>query len=157
HVDAIASQGRTIMQAAALGTFTESASAQRHICLVTETYPPEINGVSLTLAHLTKGLLALGHQVSMVRPRQRSIDSTDRKHDCDTTLVRGLPLPGYPGLQFGLPAGGLLRRSWTDRRPDVVYVATEGPLGFAAVRTARRLGIPAFSGFHTNYHVYSRH
>ena len=144
------------MHAAARSTFSEAASNQRHICLVTETYPPEINGVSLTLAHLVKGLLALGHAVSVVRPRQR-IDSTDRNHDCDTTLVRGLPLPGYPGLQFGLPAGALLRRSWTNRRPDVVYVATEGPLGFAAVSTARRLAIPAFSGFHTNYHVYSRH
>ena len=145
------------MQAAALSAFTETASTQRHICLVTETYPPEINGVSLTLAHLVKGLLELGHAVSMVRPRQRRIDYTDRDHDCETILVRGLPLPGYHGLQFGLPARGLLRRSWTHRRPDVVYVATEGPLGLAAVRTARRLAIPAFSGFHTNYHIYSRH
>jgi glycosyltransferase involved in cell wall biosynthesis len=39
----------------------------------------------------------------------------------------------------------------------VVYVATEGPLGWSAVRTAQRLGIPAFSGFHTNFHSYSKH
>jgi glycosyltransferase involved in cell wall biosynthesis len=60
-------------------------------------------------------------------------------------------------LQFGLPAGGLLRRSWTQHRPDVVYVATEGPLGWSAVRIARRLGIPVFSGFHTNFHSYSKY
>jgi glycosyltransferase involved in cell wall biosynthesis len=156
-LDAIAGRGRTIMHAAARSRLPPSASNHRRICLVTETYPPEINGVSLTLAHLVKGLLALGHAVSLVRPLQRSIDYTDRNHDCETTLVRGLPLPGYHGLQFGLPAGGLLRRSWTQRRPDVVYVATEGPLGWTAVRTARCLAIPAFSGFHTNYHIYSRH
>jgi glycosyltransferase involved in cell wall biosynthesis len=39
----------------------------------------------------------------------------------------------------------------------VVYVATEGLLGWSAVRTAERLGIPVFSGFHTNFHSYSRH
>jgi glycosyltransferase involved in cell wall biosynthesis len=39
----------------------------------------------------------------------------------------------------------------------VVYVATEGPLGWSAARTARRLGIPVFSGFHTNFHNYSRY
>jgi glycosyltransferase involved in cell wall biosynthesis len=71
--------------------------------------------------------------------------------------VRGLPLPGYKGLQFGLPAGRLLRSCWTRHRPDVVYVATEGPLGWSAICNTRRLSIPAFSGFHTNYHVYSQH
>ena len=42
----------------------------RRICLVTETYPPEINGVALTLARLAGGLRARGHAVSLVRPRQ---------------------------------------------------------------------------------------
>jgi glycosyltransferase involved in cell wall biosynthesis len=39
----------------------------------------------------------------------------------------------------------------------VVYVATQGPLGWSAVHTARRLRIPAFSGFHTNFHSYSKY
>jgi glycosyltransferase involved in cell wall biosynthesis len=68
-----------------------------------------------------------------------------------------MPVPGYPGLRFGLPAGSLLRRLWAERRPDAVYVATEGPLGYSAVSSAKALGIPAFSGFHTNFHAYSQH
>jgi glycosyltransferase involved in cell wall biosynthesis len=68
-----------------------------------------------------------------------------------------LPLPGYEGLQFGLPAGRLLNAQWTMHRPDIVYIATEGPLGWSAMRVAERLGIAALSGFHTNYHFYSRH
>jgi glycosyltransferase involved in cell wall biosynthesis len=131
-------------------------AAYRHICFVTETYPPEINGVALTLARLVKGLATRGRNVSVVRPYQHGFDSI-AKSDAAVTLVRGLPLPGYTGLQCGMPAGGLLKRLWTKRRPDVVYVATEGPLGWSAVRTARHLGIPALSGFHTNYHSYSRH
>jgi len=45
------------------------ASNPQHICVVTETYTPEINGVALTLAHLVKGLLARGHTVSVVHPK----------------------------------------------------------------------------------------
>jgi glycosyltransferase involved in cell wall biosynthesis len=133
------------------------ASGRRHICVVTETYPPEVNGVALTLGHLVRGLLGKGHAVSMVRPRQKRIDRADCQEESSATLVRGLPLPGYRGLQFGLPAGRLLRRSWLENPPDVVYVATEGPLGWSAIRCARRLSIPTLSGFHTNYHRYSQH
>jgi glycosyltransferase involved in cell wall biosynthesis len=109
----------------------------------------------MTLARLTKGLIARGHVVSMIRPYQQGFDSVTT--GSSVTLVRGLPLPGYHGLQFGLPAGGLLKRLWSKQRPDVIYVATEGPLGWSAVRTARNLSIAALSGFHTNYHSYSRH
>ena len=73
------------------------------------------------------------------------------------TLVPGVALPGYPQVRSGLPAARLLRRCWSLARPDVVYVATEGPLGWSAVRIARELGIPVVSGFHTNFHVYARH
>jgi glycosyltransferase involved in cell wall biosynthesis len=138
-------------------TLGAAVSTRRHVCIVTETYPPEINGVSLTLSHLVKGLLALGHCVSLVRPRQRLSDIPGRGYDYMPILVRGLPLPKYKGLQFGLPAGRLLRESWRRSRPDAIYVATEGPLGWSAIRNAAHLGIPAFSGFHTNYHTYSRH
>ena len=130
---------------------------QRHICVVTETYPPEINGVALTLAHLVEGLLAQGHMVSVVRPHQKTAERRSGSHHFKVTLVPGLPLPGYKGLHVGLPVGRVLRGSWTQHRPDVVYVATEGPLGWSAVRTAQRLGIPVCSGFHTNFHSYSRH
>jgi len=130
-------------------------SRSLRICFVTETYPPEINGVALTLARLIGGLTARGHAISLVRPYQRGSDVSRVDHN--VTLVRGLPLPGYPGLQFGLPAGRLFHRLWSRSRPDAVYVATEGPLGWSAVRTARKLGIAAVSGFHTNYHSYSHH
>jgi glycosyltransferase involved in cell wall biosynthesis len=58
---------------------------------------------------------------------------------------------------MGLPAGRRLRRLWTAERPDLVHVATEGPLGYTAVRAARSLGIPVTSSFHTNFHAYTRH
>ncbi len=132
-------------------------AGSRRLCVVTETYPPEINGVALTLAHLVKGLRARGHAVQVVRPRQAMADCFHSNYDSEVTLVRGVPLPRYKGLQFGLPAGGLLLRCWSQRRPDAVYVATEGPLGWSAVRAAQRLGLPVFSGFHSNYHSYAKY
>jgi len=145
------------MDASVLNRSHESESNRRHICIVTETYPPEINGVALTLAHLVNGLLRLGHSVSLIRPRQLESGTFEGSDKYKAILVRGLPLPGYKGLQFGLPAGRLLRNVWMRHRPDVVYIATEGPLGWSAVCAARRLRIQAFSGFHTNYHIYSKH
>lgn len=128
-----------------------------HLCVVTETYPPEVNGVALTLARLLDGLRARGYAVSLVRPRQHRGERSDTAAGFPVTLVASLPLPGYPGLRFGLPAFRRLRRNWTRRRPDGVYVATQGPLGVSAVGAARLLGVPVFSGFHTNFHSYSRH
>jgi glycosyltransferase involved in cell wall biosynthesis len=134
-----------------------NASDQRHICIVTETYPPEVNGVALTLAHLVEGLRTQGHAVSVVRPRRQPSDGPSYSCHPKVILVPGLPIPGYKGLHIGLPAPGLLQDCWTQHRPDVVYVATEGPLGWSAVHTAQRLKIPVFSGFHTNFHSYAKH
>ena len=120
--------------------------------IVTETYPPEVNGVALTVHGLEHGLRARGHEVSVVRPRQDG----DADPDAGTLLVRGAGLPRYPGLKFGLPATRKLVQRWSDNPPDAIYVATEGPLGWSAVRAARRLGIPAATGFHTRFDEYMR-
>jgi len=120
--------------------------------IVSETYPPEINGVALTVQGLERGLRARGHEVHLVRPRQATHDVA-AAHEI---LVRGAPLPRYPGLRLGLPATSRLLAAWKQDRPDAVYVATEGPLGWSALRAARRLGIPAASGFHTRFDQYMR-
>ena len=127
-----------------------------HVAVITETFPPEVNGVAMTLGRMVEGLLAAGHRVSLTRPRQRE-EAADPPGGIPTSLVSGLPMPGYPGLRFGLPARGLLRRRWSTDRPDVVQVVTEGPLGTSAVRAARDLRIPVVTEFHTNFHAYSRH
>ncbi|WP_439886092.1 glycosyltransferase family 4 protein [Pseudomonas sp. MBLB4123] len=108
-----------------------------------------------TLGRLTEGLRARGHRLQLVRPRQAS--DQDRKSDAQLLLTRGWPLPGYPGLQWGQSALRKLLHHWRQRRPDVLYIATEGPLGLSALRAARRLRIPVVSGFHTNFQQYSGH
>ncbi len=128
-----------------------------HIALVTETWRPEINGVAMTLGRMADGLLALGHRITLVRPRQHGEDKGQNAPGLREVIVGGCPLPGYRGLRFGLPARNRLLKEWREDRPDIVQVATEGPLGGSAIAAARRLDIPAISEFHTNFHAYSRH
>lgn len=125
------------------------------VAVVTETFPPEVNGVAKTIGRMVVGLRDLGHQVTVIRPRQAGeavLDDIDGK----TFLVEGASIPGYADLRFGFPALGRLRRQWAVQRPDVIQLVTEGPLGWAALRVARQMGIPVISEFHTNFDAYSR-
>lgn len=135
-------------------------AAQRslRVAVVTETYPPEVNGVALTLARIVEGLHARNHDVQLIRPRQDSADgpagTAGRFHE---VLMRGLPIPCYPNLRMGVPSKRALVKLWSTRRPDVVHIATEGPLGWSALQAAGHLKLPVSSDFRTNFHAYSRH
>ncbi|MEM1223926.1 MAG: glycosyltransferase family 1 protein [Verrucomicrobiota bacterium] len=126
-----------------------------NLCIVTETFPPEVNGVAMTLSRICTGMRAQGHGVTIVRPRQSS-EAQNASYD-EETIVSGLPLPGYDGLRFGLPCRRKLRELWETKKPDIIYAATEGPLGQSAIRAAEDLNIPITSGFHTNFHEYMKH
>src|SRR5690348_12761641 len=133
-----------------------SQSGQRplRVAVVTETFPPEVNGVARTVGLMVDALRRRGHQVQVVRPRQNADPPAPRPGE---RLVRGFTLPRYEHLQIGLASAGALAREWRTWTPDVVHVVTEGPLGWAATSAARRLGLPVTSDFHTNFHTYSRH
>lgn len=140
----------------------QAAQRQQHITIVSETFPPEINGVANTLKHLCQGLMQRGHRVSVIRPRQRNerkgtVAGAGQALFSHEHIVSGLPLPGYADLRFGLARRGTLRKLWQQDRPDAIYVATQGPLGVAAVSAALSLGLTVSSGFHTNFHSYSRY
>jgi hypothetical protein len=80
------------------------AVRRRHIGVVTETYPPEINGVAVTVARLVDGLRSYGHTVSVIHPHQYTFGCRGCNRDPRVTVVRGAPLPGHTGLHIGLPA-----------------------------------------------------
>lgn len=123
------------------------------ICFVSETWSPDINGVAHTLGHLSRELDARNITLQLVRPRP---DNGRRAEGIEDELqVSGFHLPGYKAVKLGLPAGRALARLWRDSRPDAVYIATEGPLGWSALRQARRMGLPVASGFHTNFDHYA--
>jgi glycosyltransferase involved in cell wall biosynthesis len=136
--------------------FNGSSSPLR-IAVVTETYPPDINGVAYTLSKTVEGLKARGHALWLIRPRQNKDAVISGPSLADETLVRGMPIPFYKHLKMGFPAKRALTRLWTLHRPDVVHIATEGPLGWSALQAAKKLKLPVSSDFRTNFHAYSDH
>ena len=127
------------------------------VAFVSETYPPEVNGVAGTVERFVSGLRGRGHAVQLIRPRQQADGLGIRMPVQQEVLMRGLPIPRYPHLRMGIPAGRSLMRLWDAWRPDVVHIATEGPLGWSALVAARQLGLPVTSDFRTNFHAYSQH
>ncbi len=123
------------------------------IALITETYPPEVNGVAMTNQRLVRGLISLGHSILLIKPGRRSAPDI-RSDSLEVMDCLGLPIPTYPDLKIGLPAPGQLELAFEQFRPDVVHIATEGPLGFSGLRAARKLGVAVTSTFHTNFQDY---
>jgi glycosyltransferase involved in cell wall biosynthesis len=131
--------------------------SQLRIALVTETYPPEVNGVAMTLGRMVDGLLERGHAVQLVRPRQNPLEQPSSGDQLEEVLASGMAIPRYAGLKLGLPAKRALTKLWSVKRPDIVHVVTEGPLGSSAIAAAQKLKLPVTSDFHTNFHRYSGH
>jgi glycosyltransferase involved in cell wall biosynthesis len=134
-----------------------AARRSLRIACVTETYPPEVNGVAMSLARMVDGLHRRNHDVQLVRPRQDKAQSPEEGARFHEVLMRGLPIPRYPNLRMGVPSKRALVQLWSTRRPDVVHIATEGPLGWSALQAAQHLKLPVSSDFRTNFHAYSRH
>jgi glycosyltransferase involved in cell wall biosynthesis len=124
--------------------------------IVTETYAPDVNGVALTVQSLARGMLRRGHTVDLIRPIHPDTPSS-ADAGMDVLAVEAAAVPRYDSLRFGLPSRFRLERRWRSDRPDAIYVATEGPLGWSAVSAARRLGIPVATGFHTRFDFYVGH
>jgi len=128
-----------------------------NIAVVTETYPPDINGVAHTLSKMVEGLQRNGHVLWLVRPKHQATDTAIISDRYQEILVKGLPIPFYKQLRMGLPAKRELTRLWSRQRPDIVHIATEGPLGWSALQVAKKLKLPVSTDFRTNFHAYSQH
>ena len=131
----------------------------RRLAVVTETYPPEVNGVAMSMARVVDGLNRRNHDVQLIRPRQPATKtaSLSSQPTVDEVLTKGLPVPLYPNLRMGVPSKRVLVKLWSLRRPDVVHIATEGPLGWSALQAAQHLSLPVTSDYRTNFHAYGKH
>lgn len=110
----------------------------------------------MTLGRLVDGLHQRSVEVTVVAPGRKDRPQGQRETH-ELVCIPGVPIPRYPELRFGLPAHASLRSLWMTRRPELVHVATEGPLGWSASEVARELEIPLVSSFHTNFHSYGNH
>jgi glycosyltransferase involved in cell wall biosynthesis len=131
---------------------TGSPPARRslRLVLVTETFPPEINGVARTLGRWVDTLRARGHTVRVIHPRRPG-------EPAGVDLIYGMALPFYQEVRIGIAGPRRLAAMLRRLRPNLVHIATEGPLGWSALVASRRLGVPVASSFHTNFDHYAGH
>ena len=128
--------------------------------MVTETYPPEVNGVAMTLAQVVEGLHRRNHDVQLIRPRQAGDDAArTRRARFHEVLMRGLPIPRYPHLRMGAAVPSArwcaLWRAAAARRGAHRHRRAAGLVGAAG--GAAPASCRSRSDFRTNFHAYSRH
>lgn len=122
--------------------------------IVSDTFPPDINGVARTLQTLSRGLAGRGHQVNVITTTEAS-QSENAGHGVGVESIAALPVPGYEGIRLGLTSRRFFAERIRQMRPDALYVAVETLMGCNAIRAARQSGVRVVSGFHTNFHTYS--
>lgn len=122
------------------------------IAFVTDTYLPEINGVTTVVARMRRGLEERGHQVLVIAPRYPQPGSDERG------VVRrpSMRCPAYSAIRLTLPWDPAVDRALSGFDPDLVHVVVEGPLGAIGRRFALRQRIPLVTSFHTDFPRYAR-
>jgi glycosyltransferase involved in cell wall biosynthesis len=105
------------------------------IALITDAWRPQINGVVTTLVELVDQLNAKGHVVEVIHP----------------DLFQTRPCPGYAGIDLAVRPYSQLAKQLDAFQPDVIHVATEGPLGWAARKYCVKHGFPFTTAFHTRF------
>jgi len=126
------------------------------VAVVTESYPPDVGDLALTSARLVEGLRRREHDIQLVRPRRDRDDVIAGGERLEEVLTLGVSVPRRLGVRVGLPAARPLARLWSVSRPDVAYVLTQGPLGWSALRVARRLRLPVVAHFNVEFLAHCR-
>ena len=124
------------------------------IGLVTDTYTPQVNGVSTIVRRVVDALRDNGHDPAVVAPRYPELGDGDTVPEL---RISSVPFPPYPAIRLSLPSFGAVARFLDASRPDLVHVHTEGPLGLAGRRYALRRGLPLVTSFHTDFARYAKH
>jgi glycosyltransferase involved in cell wall biosynthesis len=121
------------------------------ITLVSDTFAPEVNGVATVLGTMQRELGARGHAVQILAPAYDG----DTDDPPDVHRVPSRPCPGYPAVQLSWPWGRGLPAAIERFDPDLIHVATEGPLGSLGRRHALRTDRPLVTSFHTDFPRYA--
>lgn len=145
--------GATVRPAA--GPAPAAPGGRLRVLIVTESFPPQLNGVAHSVLRTAEHLTARGHSVLVVTPATRARRGPEQVDGYQVLRVRSVPLPGYPEVRIALP-GGRLAAAIDRHRPQVVHLAGPFALGAAGAAAARRAGIPAVAVFQTDMAAYAR-
>jgi len=124
------------------------------IAYVTESFPPDVNGVASTAMRVAEHLAARGHDPVVIAPEPpRRLPSI--KTGFPVVRVPSVALPLYPGLRVGLP-GAPVRAAIASHGADLVHLAGPVLLGASAGSAARQLGLPVVAVYATDMAAYAR-
>ncbi len=122
------------------------------IAIVSETWLPQVNGVSRVLDELARFLNGCGDELMLMIPRYQP--QTAPSAGCRVSAFAGTRLPFYPEIRLPLARPAVVRKQMAAFAPDLVHIATEGPLGWASLRAARSLALPVATSYHTHFAPY---
>lgn len=122
------------------------------ISIVTETYFPQLNGVSRTLGQLVRVLEAAGDQVQLIHP-----DYGRPRPAPPSITVASVQPPFYPELYLPLPPFAPALNALDDFAPNIVHIATEATLGLRILKHTLARRYRVVSSFHTNFDQYTAH
>jgi glycosyltransferase involved in cell wall biosynthesis len=123
------------------------------ILYCTDTFLPEVNGVTTVLATMRDGLRRRGHEVFVTAPAYGQPTSDESQ----VRRLPAMPCPGYPQVRLSWPWWRGLGREFDRFSPDLVHAVTEGPLGLFGRSYARRRRLPLATSFHTDFPRYAAH
>ncbi|MBX7554513.1 glycosyltransferase family 1 protein [Streptomyces sp. NPDC004232] len=125
------------------------------VVIVTESFPPDVNGVAHCALQTARHLVDRGHSPLVVAPAPAPGSAPDTDAPCPVVRVPSLPLPGYPQVRVALPSRRLAA-ALLDHRADLVHLASPFVLGVRGMAAAARLGIPAVAVYQTDLAGYAR-
>ncbi|MEU0854377.1 glycosyltransferase family 4 protein [Streptomyces griseofuscus] len=125
------------------------------VVIVTESFPPDVNGVAHCALQTARHLVDRGHHPLVVAPAPAPGSAPDTDAPCPVVRIPSLPLPGYPEVRVALPSRRLAAALVT-HRPDVVHLASPFVLGARGMAAAARLGLPAVAVYQTDLAGYAR-
>jgi len=125
-----------------------------------DTYPPQVNGVSVVTALSVAGLAARGWDCGVVAPRYPAGEGSvfgEGPTESDALLlsVPSVAFPKYPDVRLAAPQYGAIARIMRRFNPDLVHCETEFVIGRLGQLAARRAGFPVVSSYHTDFARYA--
>lgn len=132
------------------------------VLFCTDTYPPQVNGVSVVTALSVAGLRARGWKVGVVAPRYRTSAPNPFADpqpgaglEDELTSLPNVGFPLYPDIRIAAPDYAAVSRAIDRFKPDIVHCETEFVIGRMGQIAAARAGIPLTTSYHTDFSRYT--
>ncbi|OLR90706.1 glycosyltransferase family 4 protein [Actinokineospora bangkokensis] len=115
------------------------------VAIVTESFLPQVNGVSNSVLRVVEHLERRGHAALVVAPGA----GPDRYRHARVARVPAVDVPMITSLPIGLPTPRV-HAEIAAFDPDVVHLASPFVLGAGGLRAAHRLGVPTVAVYQTD-------